>query len=62
MKDVLVPAVIDKQVAIVEDYWEGQKWTVRAVVSHAKGPMVVKKVLQSMCADHAKYWEPAPEV
>ncbi|MDG6989629.1 MAG: hypothetical protein JRN21_09985 [Nitrososphaerota archaeon] len=62
VKDVLVPMVIDKQVAIVEEIVDGQKWVARAVVRHPTGPMTVKKVLERMCTNHAGNWEPAPEV
>ncbi|MDG6918379.1 MAG: hypothetical protein JRN62_02980 [Nitrososphaerota archaeon] len=62
VKDVLVPMVIDKQVATVEQTFEGRVWKVLTVVRSASGPMKVKKVLASMCPRHAPDWEPAPEV
>jgi hypothetical protein len=62
VKDVLVPMVIDKQVAKVEATYGGQKWNIPSVVRRASGPMVVKKILARMCEKHAPDWEPAPEV
>nr|WP_276976214.1 hypothetical protein [Ferrimicrobium acidiphilum] len=60
-KDVVIPIVIDKQVAIVEESYDGIKWREPVVVRRPAGPMVVKKVLDRMCENHAKNWEPAPE-
>jgi hypothetical protein len=59
--DVFVPQVVDKQIAIIEDAYDGAKMRYPAVVWHPDGPAVVKKVLAVMCPRHSPYWEAAPE-